>query len=438
VPTAGLRSEYLWTPQGWKRDLAVGSAAGGIVQARFALPGMPNLHSHAFQRAMAGLAERRGPGDDSFWTWREAMYAFASRIGPDELQAIAAQLYVEMLKAGYTHVCEFHYLHNAPDGKPYADPAAMSRAIIEAAREAGIGLTLLPVLYMTGGFDGRSLSGRQKRFGLSVDAYLGLVESLVSLESDSVRVGIALHSLRAVPETAMREVLAAPPVHDRAIHIHIAEQIGEVQDCLGVRGARPVQWLFDHADVDERWCLVHATHLDDAEMRSIAKSGAVAGLCPTTEANLGDGLFPLANYLDARGVLGIGSDSHISVSPVEELRWLEYGQRLLTRHRNIAARAAGASVGEALWGAALQGGRRAAGVADDAAHADFVVLDEASPLLAARDERSVIDAFLFAGNTSLVRGVMASGEWVIRDFRHHDEARIAARYREIVEALAAG
>ena len=432
-----LQVEHLWTPHGWDRDAAVGQGAEAV-RARFALPGMPNLHSHAFQRAMAGLAERRGPGDDSFWTWRETMYAFASRIDPDGLQAIATQLYVEMLKAGYTHVCEFHYLHNAPDGTPYADPAAMSRAIIEAAREAGISLTLLPVLYLTGGFDGRPLSDRQKRFGLSVDAYLGLLESLATLESDSVRLGVALHSLRAVPEAAMREVLAAPLLRDRVIHIHVAEQIGEVQDCLGMRGARPVQWLFDHADIDKHWCLVHATHLDDAEMRAIAKSGAVAGLCPTTEANLGDGLFPLANYLDAGGTLGIGSDSHISVSPVEELRWLEYGQRLLARHRNIAARAADASVGEALWGAALQGGRRAAGVADDAALADFIVLDDASPLLAARDERSVIDAFLFAGNTPLVRDVMAGGEWVVRDFRHRDESRIASRYRDTVEALVAG
>lgn len=453
-----LQAERLWTPHEWQRDAAVGQGTDTL-RARFALPGMPNLHSHAFQRAMAGLAERRGPGDDSFWTWRETMYAFASRIGPDQLQAIAAQLYVEMLKAGYTHVCEFHYLHHAPDGKPYADPAAMSRAIIAAAREAGIGLTLLPVLYMTGGFDGRALSDRQKRFGLSVDAYLELVESLGALESDRVRVGVALHSLRAVPETAMREVLAAAsafsplPSERRGaprrmrvrlgrgsmpIHIHIAEQIGEVQDCLGMRGARPVQWLFDHADVDGRWCLVHATHLDDAELRAIAASGAVAGLCPTTEANLGDGLFPLANYLDARGTLGIGSDSHISVSPVEELRWLEYGQRLVTRHRNIASRTPDASVGEALWGAALQGGHRAAGIAEDDVRADFIVLDDASPLLAARDERSVIDAFLFAGNAPLVRDVMAGGEWMVRDFRHRDEARIAARYRETVEALAAG
>ncbi|HET7223672.1 MAG TPA: formimidoylglutamate deiminase [Rhodanobacteraceae bacterium] len=399
---------------------------------------MPNLHSHAFQRAMAGLAERRGPGDDSFWTWRETMYAFASRIGPDELRAIAAQLYVEMVKAGYTHVCEFHYLHNAPGGRPYADPAVMSRALVEAAREAGIGLTLLPVLYMTGGFDGRPLSDRQKRFGLSVDAYLGLLESLAALESDALRVGVALHSLRAVPEVVMREVLASPLARDRVVHIHVAEQIGEVQDCLSLRGARPVQWLFDHVDVDERWCLVHATHLDDAEMRVLAKSGAVAGLCPTTEANLGDGLFPLADYLDANGTLGIGSDSHISVSPVEELRWLEYGQRLATRHRNIVARVPDASVGEALWSAALRGGHRASGVLPgEGARMDFIVLDDASPLLAARDERSVIDAFLFAGNMPLVRDVMAGGEWVVRDFRHRDEDRIAARYRNVVEVLGA-
>lgn len=427
-------AEHLWTPDGWRREAAIGN--GGATPVRFALPGMPNLHSHAFQRAMAGLAERRGPGDDSFWTWRETMYRFASRIGPDELRAIAAQLYVEMLKAGYTHVCEFHYLHNAPEGKPYADPAAMSHAVIEAAREAGIGLTLLPVLYMTGGFDGRPLSDRQKRFGLPVDAYLRLLESLAALESPAVRVGIAFHSLRAVPESAMREVLASPLLHDRVVHIHIAEQIGEVQDCIGIRGARPVQWLFDHVDVDARWCLVHATHLDETEMHAIAKSGAVAGLCPTTEANLGDGLFPLAAYVEANGMLGIGSDSQISVSPVEELRWLEYGQRLVTRHRNIAARMPGASVGETLWGAALRGGRRAAGVSDGRSRADFIVLDDASPLLAACDEQSVLDCFLFAGNTPLVRDVMAGGEWVVRGFHHRAEDGVAARYRATVAGLA--
>ncbi|HEX7324518.1 MAG TPA: formimidoylglutamate deiminase [Rhodanobacteraceae bacterium] len=435
VTSGTLDVAHLWTPQGWAQHARIATRADAAVTAAFALPGMPNLHSHAFQRAMAGLAERRGPGDDSFWTWREAMYALASRVDPDALRAIAAQLYVEMLRAGYTHVCEFHYLHLAPDGKPYADPAALSKAIIEAARETGIGLTLLPVLYMAGGFDNRPLNARQRRFGLSVEAYLRLLQSLVALETPRVRVGIALHSLRAVPADAMRVVLASPLARNRPIHIHVAEQIGEVQDCVTLRGARPVQWLFDHADVDARWCLVHATHVDAGETARLAKSGAVAGLCPTTEANLGDGLFPLAAYMDAGGVLGIGSDSHISVSPVEELRWLEYGQRLTTRHRNIAARSAGASVGATLWAAALRGGRQAAGLGSESKNADLVVLDETAPLLAARDEGNVVDSFLFAGNVPLVRDVLAGGEWVVRDGHHRDEARIAARYAATVATL---
>jgi len=236
-------------------------------------------------------------------------------------------------------------------------------------------------------------------------------------------------------------VLASESARACPIHIHIAEQIGEVQDCLATRGARPVEWLFDHADVDARWCLVHATHLTEAETLQLARSGAVAGLCPTTEANLGDGLFPLAAYQDAGGTLGIGSDSHISISPVEELRWLEYGQRLTSGHRNVAARGQGVSVGETLWRAALRGGAQAAGLAlgelREGARADLIVLDENSPLLAARDARSVLDSFLFAGNTPLVRDVMCGGDWVVRDFRHRDEERIAERYRETVSALAA-
>ena len=447
-----VHAQRLWTPHGWRNDARLRIAQGRVAEIldmdsrsggsfdRFVVPGMPNLHSHAFQRAMAGLAERRGSssGQDSFWTWRETMYAFASTIGPDHLQAIAAQLYVEMLKAGYTHVCEFHYLHHAPDGKPHADAAAMSLAIIEAAREAGIGLTLLPVLYQTRGFDGGALSERQRRFGMAVESYLRLLEQLRALESPMLRVGIALHSLRAVPEAAMREVLASPLAQEGVIHTHIAEQTGEVEECIALRGAPPVRWLFDHAEVDARWCLVHATHLDEGEIEGVAKSGAVAGLCPTTEANLGDGLFPLAGYMDANGALGIGSDSHISVSPVEELRWLEYGQRLLARRRNIAAREADASVGEVLWAAALQGGAQASGVAPSGigARADLLVLDDASPLLAARDERSALDSFIFAGNTPLVRDVMVNGEWVVRSSRHRDEERIAARFRNAVGALA--
>jgi formimidoylglutamate deiminase len=442
-----FKASQLWQPGGWQADATLGVSANGRLLGpatsaieslgKWVLPGMPNLHSHAFQRAMAGLAERKGRVDDSFWSWRETMYAFAAAIDPDQLQAIAAQLYVEMLKAGYTQVCEFHYLHHQPGGTPYAQPEAMSLALIEAAREAGIALTLLPVLYMSGGFDGRALTARQCRFGNDVDGYLRLLESLRQLESDNLRVGIALHSLRAVPEEALRRVLASDAAKACPIHIHIAEQVGEVQDCLAIRGARPVEWLFDHAQVDARWCLVHATHLTEAEAERLAHSGAVAGLCPTTEANLGDGLFPLVDYLDAHG---IGSDSQISISPVEELRWLEYGQRLTTGHRNIAARGQGISVGETLWRAALKGGAQASGLPigelRDGARADLIVLDETSPLLAARDTRSMMDSFLFAGNTPLVRDVMCGGEWVVRDFRHRDEERIAARYRASVERLA--
>jgi formimidoylglutamate deiminase len=458
---------YLWQGDGWSGEGIFGIDTDGMLQAvedgpaetlgTWVLPGMPNLHSHAFQRAMAGLAERRGRAggtseptperetthgrtpQDSFWSWRETMYAFAATVGPDELRAIAAQLYVEMLKAGYTQVCEFHYLHHQPAGMPYPQHEAMSLALIEAAREAGIALTLLPVLYMRGGFDGRPLGVRQRRFGHEVDAYLRLLEALREHQSADLRVGIALHSLRAVPEDALQAVLGSGLAQDGPIHIHIAEQLGEVQDCLAIRGARPVEWLLDHADVGDRWCLVHATHLSEDETTRLARSGAVAGLCPTTEANLGDGLFPLADYIDAGGTLGIGSDSHISVSPVEELRWLEYGQRLATRHRNIAARHEGASVGQTLWRAALRGGAQAAGLPVGALQphhrADLLVLDEGSPLLAARDTGSLVDSFLFAGNTPLVRHVMCGGQWVVRDFLHRDEERIAARYREAVQRL---
>ncbi|UGB39281.1 formimidoylglutamate deiminase [Frateuria soli] len=439
----------LWLGDGWTRDGIFGTDADGMVQAvedgpaetlgTWVLPGMPNLHSHAFQRAMAGLAERRGRVDDSFWSWRETMYAFAASVGPDDLKAIAAQLYVEMLKAGYTQVCEFHYLHHRPDGSAYAPAEAMSLALVEAAREAGIALTLLPVLYMRGGFDGRPLGTRQRRFGHEVDAYLRLLETLRARQDADLKVGIALHSLRAVPQDAMQAVLASGLVQDTPIHIHIAEQIGEVQDCLSIRGARPVEWLLDHAEVDARWCLVHATHLSESESARLARSGAVAGLCPTTEANLGDGLFPLADYMDAGGTLGIGSDSHISVSPVEELRWLEYGQRLATRHRNIAARHESASVGQTLWRAALNGGAQASGLPIGALRrdhrADLLVLDDGSPLLAAREEAALLDSFIFAGNTPLVRHVMSGGRWVVRDFQHHDEARIAQRYRDTVQRL---
>ncbi|MCW5580794.1 MAG: formimidoylglutamate deiminase [Luteimonas sp.] len=397
------------------------------------LPGIANLHSHAFQRAMAGLAERRTHPSDSFWTWRETMYRMAARFDPESLHAVASQLYVEMLEAGYTTVCEFHYLHHAPDGRPYATPTAMSDALIAAARETGIRL-LLPVLYMTGGFDGRPLGERQRRFGHDVDGYLRLFDALHVRQDDMLRVGCALHSLRAVPPDAMRAVLAALPA-DARVHIHVSEQVGEVQDCLAVRDARPVEWLLQNAAVDARWTLVHATHLNDWEVAGIAKCGATVAICPTTEANLGDGLFRLRDYLDAGGAWGIGSDSHISVSPVEELRWLEYGQRLQTRHRNIAVGEASPSVGATLLAGVLATARDATGF--DAA-GDAVVLDADAPLLAGATPGDIADRWIFSGNRSLVQEVRVAGRRVVAEGLHPDSEAVAAGYRTAMAALLAG
>ena len=405
--------------------LAIRTATG------WRLPGIPNLHSHAFQRAMAGMAERQTNPEDSFWTWRETMYRMAARFSPETLQAVAAQLYVEMLEAGYTTVCEFHYLHHDPEGNPYPDPAAMSHALVAAARETGIRLTLLPVLYMSGGFDGRALGERQRRFGHDVDGFLRLVDALRAGQDDTLKVGCALHSLRAVPADAMQLVLAALP-RDMPVHIHIAEQVGEVQDCLALRGARPVEWLLDNADVDARWTLVHATHLEHAETKGIARRGATVAICPTTEANLGDGLFPLRDYLAAGGAFGIGSDSQVSVSPVEELRWLEYGQRLVTHHRNIAVGAESTSVGETLLHAVQASAPHATGFD---AGGEFVVLDEDAPQLFGATPEDLRDRWIFSGNRNLVREVHVDGAQLVADGRHRDRDAVAARYREAIATL---
>ena len=451
TPRMNLRARRAWTPSGWQTlaldvddrgrfaSTATAAASAAVaIPSHCVVPGIANLHSHAFQRAMAGLAERRGSDTDSFWSWRETMYAFASRITPDDLHAIAAQLYVEMLRAGYTHVCEFHYLHHAPDGRPYADPAAMSKAIIAAARETGIGLTLLPVLYMHGGFDGRPLSARQARFGHEVDAFLRLLDGLRREQDERLRVGMAFHSLRAVLPEAMAQVLAALPP-DMPRHIHIAEQTAEVDECVALRGARPVRWLLDHAPVDAQWTLVHATHLDAGEVQGIAASGATVALCPTTEANLGDGLFPLREYRDAGGAWGIGSDSHISTSPIEELRWLEYGQRLLTRSRNVVADADSPSVAVNLLrgvsaSAAASTGTTIGGL-DSGQRGDWLVLDEQAPELVARDDDDLLASWIFSGNRNRVREVVVAGRRVVYDGRHLDEEAIAARYRACVRRL---
>jgi formimidoylglutamate deiminase len=423
----------LWTPKGW-RTAAIDRRPQSASSEQWSVPGIPNLHSHAFQRAMAGMAERQTNPEDSFWTWRETMYRFAARFNPDTLYAVAAQLYVEMLEAGYTTVCEFHYLHHAPDGSPYADPAAMSRALIAAARDTGIRMTLLPVLYMSGGFDGRALGERQRRFGHDVEGFLALAATLRTEENPMLRIGCALHSLRAVPEAAMREVVAALP-GDAPIHLHIAEQLGEVEDCINLRGARPVEWLLANVEVNARWTLVHATHLTEAEVQGVADSGATVAICPTTEANLGDGLFPLRQYLDASGAWGIGSDSHISVSPIEELRWLEYGQRLVTHHRNVAVRPDSTSVGETLLQNVFASARNATG--NDAADSDRITLDADAAQFGGMTQSDVVDRWIFSGNRNLVRDVEVGSVQVVLDGRHRNRDAVALRYRVAMGQLLA-
>lgn len=396
------------------------------------LPAIANTHSHAFQRAMAGLTEYGGTGKDSFWTWRDLMYRFASRINPEQLHAIAAQLYGEMLEAGFTHVCEFHYLHHQANGTPYANPAEMSQAIIRAAEDAGIGLTLLPVLYQTGGFDGRDLLGAQKRFAHQTDDYLKLIESLQKQESFLLKIGVALHSLRAVPEHALSEILPVLAEKKLPVHIHIAEQASEVSECLDIRGARPVQWLLDNADVNENWCLVHATHMDAKECKALAKTNAVVSICPSTEANLGDGFFPLKDYAKNGGRWAVGSDSNASVSVVEELRWLEYGQRLKLQQRNIAATEKQPSVAMSMLDAVASGGWQASGVDP---REDFIELDADAPALFHALPENLADRFVFAGNRALIKSVTALDVQRVQDGQHVFRRPFEAAYKLTLKQL---
>ena len=408
------------------------------------LPGIPNLHSHAFQRGMAGLAERSRSGQDSFWSWRDVMYAFLRELSAEHVEVIAAQLFVEMLLSGYTAVTEFHYLHHGERGRPYEQPAEMSHRIGRAARRAGIGLTHLPVLYQNGGFGGLTPGDGQKRFVLAMDDYCDLVGDLArSWSGDRDRaVGLAFHSLRAVEPEAMTQALAERERRSWSdpIHIHVAEQRTEVDECVAWSGARPVAWLLDNLPVSEDWCLVHATHIDEAEAAGIADRGAVVGLCPSTEANLGDGLFPLAGFQGGGGRFGVGSDSQVSVSPIEELRWLEYGQRLAYETRNVASVGTPGSTGMMLLMRALAGGAQAAGRAlgklAPGARADLVVLDGNHPCLAGRRDDRIADAWIFAGNRNVVKDVMVGGNWVVQDGRHPEEVAIAAEFSAVMERLA--
>ena len=452
-----LFAETALLPEGWADDVRLTLGPSGIIASvehgaestgaeRLggpALPGMPNLHSHAFQRAMAGLTERAGPAGDDFWSWRETMYRFLAVLEPEDVRAIAAQLYVEMVKAGFTTVGEFHYLHNGRDGRPYGDRSIMCDALVEAATEAGIGMTLLPVLYQASGFGGIAPTAAQRRFLATTETLLGMVADLMQRHrmSPTLRIGLAPHSLRAVAPEALAAVTAGLRCLDASapLHLHIAEQAAEVEQCIAWSGQRPIAWLLDHAAVDRTWCLVHATHIDDEETARLAASGAVVGLCPTTEANLGDGFFPFPEFASVGGAWGIGSDSHVSVNPIEELRWLEYGQRLLARRRARAAAGAKASTGTALWSAALAGGRQALaqpiGRLAAGERADILVLDPDSPSLCGRTRDDIVDSLVFAGDPSAIRDVMIAGSWVVRARHHAAEASVLARYRKTINRL---
>ncbi|TGP27044.1 MULTISPECIES: formimidoylglutamate deiminase [unclassified Mesorhizobium] len=446
-------AEQALLPDGWQGNVRVAFdggriatvEAGALPQAgderhAILLSGMPNLHSHAFQRGMAGLAELRGPSADSFWSWREVMYRFALSMTPDQVEAVAAQLYIEMLEAGFSRVGEFHYLHHDRDGRPYANIAEMAERIGAAASETGIGLTLLPVFYAHSAFGGAAPNEGQRRFINDVERFGQLLEKSresVSRLNQAV-VGVAPHSLRAATPDDVNAVAAMAP--DGPIHIHVAEQVKEVEDCVAWSSARPVEFLLDRASVDKRWCLIHATHMTEAETVAMAKSGAIAGLCPITEANLGDGTFAAPLFIEHGGRFGVGSDSNVLIGLPDELRQLEYSQRLAHRARNVLARAGG-SAGRALFDAALDGGSQALGAGPSriaaGGPADFVSLDASHPSLAGKAGDAVLDAWIFA-SASTIDCVWVHGKKQVSGGRHAKRETIAKRFRTVMTALSQG
>lgn len=454
-----LFAEQAMLPEGWQPNVLIETDANGYIanvrvnadrgDAEVAkgpvIPGMPNLHSHAFQRAMAGLTEKAGPSGDSFWSWRELMYRFLARITPEDNRAIATQLYIEMLKSGYTSVAEFQYLHNDENGKPYANRAEMAEHLHAGANTAGIGLTLLPVLYRHSNFGGLPPTDGQKRFILETDDFNELVRSFAGRVGQGMlrRVGIAPHSLRAVTPDELKASVAALDTIDATapIHMHAAEQLKEVHDCLNWSGKRPVAWLLGHIDVNDRWCLVHSTHLDDDETFRLARSGAVAGLCPTTEANLGDGIFNAPDYFLQDGRFGIGGDSHVGVDPFREVAVIEYAQRLKSARRNILTTPNVSSIGAGLFREALSGGQQAlaqrAGAIARNCRADLVVMDTRDPALIERSGDDLLDAAIFGPVRNAVRDVMVSGRWVVQDGRHQGEEAALEAYRKTLKRLLA-
>ncbi len=443
APTVRFHAAQALLPQGWAQDVRIDSVAGRITavvageawdgqsqRLDVVVPGLGNLHSHAFQRAMAGLTEVGGRSGDSFWSWRELMYRFLDRLDPETFQAIAAQAYMEMLESGFTRVGEFHYLHHTENGSRYADHAEMSVRVAAAADETGLGLTLLPVFYAHSDFGGAAPTPAQRRFLHDIDGFADLLEGCKRALADTpdAVLGLAPHSLRASTPEELQALVALAP---GPIHIHIAEQTREVDACLAWSGQRPVEWLYANAAVDARWCLVHATHVNDREVRLMADSGAVVGLCPITEANLGDGLFPMREFVRTGGRFGVGSDSNVLIDAAEELRLLEYGQRLQLRGRNVLS-PGDLSSGRWLYQQAGEGGAQALGVQAGlsvGAAADLLELDAQHPALLNRSGDALLDSWLFAARNGALRSVWRNGRALVRDGRHVNRDAISARYR---------
>ncbi len=439
-------------PAGWAENLRLSIAAGRIssieqgvtasdddIRTDCLIPGLCNSHSHAFQRALAGRTEQRSPdGKDNFWTWRERMYELAGAMSAERLAVIARQAYVEMLSSGYTTVAEFHYLHREPGIEKDSD--VMFDAIRVAARDSGIRLSYVPVLYERAGFDQPDPVGSQRLFALDLDRFLEHHERVSSQADERVSIGIGAHSIRAVSPESLAAIATTAKKNNCPMHLHIAEQQREVNQCIAHYERRPVRWLLENYDVDAAWCLVHATHMDEDEVEQLAMSGAVVSLCPSTEANLGDGLFPLAAYLQHEGSIAIGSDSHVSINPFEELRWLEYGQRLATQTRNVASRRH-VHVGRELFERSVEGGAQACGLNQsgirEGAVADLVSLYGEDPMLVGHSHASRLDALVFSGYRLPIEAVMVSGEWVVSMGEHkiRDEAREA--YGHVVRELEA-
>jgi formimidoylglutamate deiminase len=454
-----LRFSHALLPQGWADNVSIAVNPGGSIvavtandtdqheptMAGFAIPGMANVHAHAHQRAMAGLGEVSSAGTDSFWTWREIMYGFALAMQPDELEAVAAQLYMESLMAGFTSIGEFQYLHHAPDGGRYAREGELSLRCLSAAATTGIAITILPAFYRYAGFMNKPPAAGQRRFINDAAGYLGIVRDIDSeiRKQPNARLGISPHSLRAVAAEELREVIAEfdSIQPDGPIHIHAAEQSREVEECLTATGKRPVEFLLANFELSQRWCVIHATHMKDGETEELAISGAIAGLCPTTEANLGDGIFNAREFRERGGGIAIGSDSNITVGVAEELRQLEYSQRLRFQSRNVLAGGPNRSTGRTLFDTASDGGARALGQPQGAIaaglRADIVVLDDEHPALIGRMGDNIIDSWIFSGGNACVKDVFVGGRHLVRQGRHIDGPAITARYRKALEALKA-